>query len=148
MLRTLPGSVTLVNGAPAVDGPLADGDVLTVGPFQFRLTVRGTFAAVAGGRMEAAKEELREELESEKEALRIQAAAVVAQQVALGEEETRLQQRRAALEQQQEQLSAHLEEKRRHLTELRDKLKADHSALRDLAGRPPGPRRRAQRKLR
>lgn len=130
-LRLLPGGgVTLVNGAPAVDGPLADGDVLTVGPFQFRLHVRGTYAAAAAARVEAAREELRRDLEAEKDALRIQAAAVVAQQVALGEEETRLQQRRAALEQQQEQLSAHLEDKRRRLTELREKLKGEHIALR------------------
>ena len=135
LLRTLPGAgVTLVNGSVAVDGPLADGDFLTIGPFQFLLSAKGPFPAVVAAealaRLEADKGSQQRQ-EQEKEALRIQAAAVVAQQAALGEEELRLQQRRSALEQQQEQLSAHLEEKRQRLADLREQLKAEHAAVRD-----------------
>lgn len=141
VLRLPPGAgPTLLNGEPAADGPLVDGDVISVGPFQFRLRVRGRFPAelaadaLAAARAEAGR--LRDQAEHEREALRIQAAAVVAQQAALGEEETRLLQRRAALEQQQEQLSAHLEAKRRRLEELREQIKAEHAAVRaDRAAR-------------
>lgn len=135
LLRTVPGATgTLVNGAAAVDGPLADGDQLTIGPFHFEVAIHGPFPArllaETTARHEREVDALRRSVESEKEALRIQAAAVVAQQVALGAEEGRLQQRRAALEQQEEQLSTHLEEKRRRLGELRDQIRADHEALR------------------
>jgi pSer/pThr/pTyr-binding forkhead associated (FHA) protein len=119
VLRELPGgSPTLVNGQPAGDGPLQDGDVLTVGPFRFQLQQLGGTAAT-----EAANRE------REKEALRIQAAAVAAQQAALTEEEFRLEQRRAALGQQEEQLAAHLEEKRQRLIALRDETRQAQQAL-------------------
>jgi chromosome segregation ATPase len=118
LLRELPGGgPILINGQPAGSGPLQDGDVLTVGPFQFQIhPVDGTPAAQSSR-------------EREKDALRIQAAAVAAQQAALTEEEFRLQQRRAALEQQEEQLAAHLEEKRQRLIALRDEARQAHNVL-------------------
>lgn len=107
-------SGTLVNGQPVTTRYLDDGDVLTIGPFRFRLRLPPQAYAIAG---------------DEQEALRIQAAAVAAQQAALTEEEMRLQQRRQALEQQEEQLAAHLEEKRQRLLTLRDEARKEQTAL-------------------
>jgi pSer/pThr/pTyr-binding forkhead associated (FHA) protein len=123
-VRDLQGSGgTLVNGVAASDALLKNGDILTVGPFQFELRMAETQAlAVSEG---AAR------VTQEREALRIQAAAVVAQQAALGEEEARLQQKRSALEQQEAQLAAHLEEKRGRLIELRDQAREAYSQLRN-----------------
>jgi hypothetical protein len=71
----------------------------------------------------------REELEAERDALRIQAAAVVAQQAALAEEEARLRQGHAALEKQKQQLAAHLESRRRHLLQLQEQTREDRAAF-------------------
>jgi pSer/pThr/pTyr-binding forkhead associated (FHA) protein len=105
-------SGTYVNGERATERSLHDGDLMTVGPFRFKVRL----PARAAGPDAAA-------LHREKEALRIQAAAVAAQQAALTEAELRLEQRRVALDQQESQLAAHLEEKRQRLTELRDQAR-------------------------
>jgi pSer/pThr/pTyr-binding forkhead associated (FHA) protein len=109
----------LVNGEPAAHCLLREGDLLSVGPFHFRVRLPPHSPATNG-----------DPLGHEKEALRIQAAAVAAQQAALTEEESRLQQRRGALQKQEEQLAAHLEERRRHLIELREQVRAARAALR------------------
>jgi chromosome segregation ATPase len=119
-VRALHGAVTLVNGRPIAEGPLHDGDLLGVGPFQFRVALAP-----------AAEPIDRAALEREKDALRIQAAAVVAQQAALTEQEVRLQQRRVALERQEAQLSAHLEERRQKVVELQGQVREARMALRD-----------------
>jgi pSer/pThr/pTyr-binding forkhead associated (FHA) protein len=112
---------TLVNGRPFGAGPVAPDDLITVGPFQFRVEL----SAAAGEEPPIN----RAALEAERDALRIQAAAVAAQQSALTEEENRLRQRRSALEKQKEQLAGHLEQRRQHLVELQDQLRHDRAAL-------------------
>ncbi|HEY7331007.1 MAG TPA: hypothetical protein VH592_25445 [Gemmataceae bacterium] len=67
--------------------------------------------------------------QTERDALRIQAAAVAAQQADLAEQEVQLQQRRKALERQKEQLAAHLEERRQQLLQLREQVRQDRAAL-------------------
>lgn len=114
-LRSASG--TLVNGEAVSLCVLADGDLITVGPFRFRVHLPEP--ALDAYPL----------LSSEKEALRIQASAVAAQQSALTEEELRLQQRRLALEQQEEQLSVHLEDKRCRLVKLRDDARKNHATL-------------------
>ncbi len=111
---------TFVNGVRADNVALADGDLLKVGPFQFRLelTARPTVAPD-----DAPVEEYRE-------VLRIQAAAVAAQQIALEEEEARLLHRRHDLQQQEEQLAAHLDEKQRQVQLWSDYTKAERDTLR------------------
>jgi hypothetical protein len=125
-LRHLHGdSGTLVNGERVNAAPLRDGDLLTVGPFQFRLALRpGALPPAPPVATPPA-----ESSSQEKEALRIQAAAVAAQQAALGEEEARLVQKRGALQQQEEQLASHLEEKRRKLLNLHEQAQAARAAL-------------------
>jgi hypothetical protein len=108
-LRDLAGGGVQVNGDAAGDCALKDGDVIALGPFQFRFEAGGAAA--------------------ERDALRAQAAAVAAQQAALAEEEARLALRKAALEKQEEQLSGHLEERRRRLAEVREQTKQDRDAL-------------------
>ncbi len=122
-LRDL-GSVrgTFLNGEAIQDVPLHHDDVLTVGPFQFRVQL-------------PASEELPEpplgeaSLRAERDALRIQAAAVAAQQAELAEEENQLQQRRKALQRQKEQLATHLDERRQELLDLREQARQDRAAL-------------------
>lgn len=124
-LRDLGGvGHTLVNGEPAVSQPLEDEDVLTIGPFHFRLRLK------VDGRS-AVRHVHREldQLQKEKDALRIQAAAVVAQQAVLSETESRLDQRRLELTRQEEQLAAHLEEKRGRLLELQTQVRQEREAL-------------------
>src|SRR5262249_19571312 len=117
---------TLVNGERVTTRTLVDEDVLSVGPFQFRVRLHVSTVQPAN----PGQTETPESLRREKEALRIQAAAVAAQQAALGEEEIKLRQRQTALQQQEEQLAAHLEEKRRRLVELRDQARSAHQTLR------------------
>jgi hypothetical protein len=112
---------TFVNGRPFTSGPVAADDLITVGPFQFRVEP-------PPGREEEPPIS-RAALEAERDALRIQAAAVAAQQAALTDEETRLRQRRSALERQKEQLAVHLEQRRQHLIELQDHLRRERAAL-------------------
>lgn len=116
-LRNLPADAeTRVNGEAVTACPLRDGDLLSIGPFQFRVHL-------------PAGQSLAGAAEHERDALRIQAAAVAAQQAALTEEELRLQQRQAALELQEQQLATHLEEKRRRLLTVRDEARDAHAAL-------------------
>lgn len=96
---------TFVNGDRVENAPLRNGDLLKVGPFQFRVELATVPESIVD----------HTPLEESREALRIQAAAVAAQQVALEEEEARLQQRRHDLQQQEEQLAAHLDEKQRQV---------------------------------
>ncbi len=110
VVRALPGASTRLNGETIAEGPIHDGDLLAIGPFQFRVAL-------------ASEPSDRAALLREKDALRIQAAAVAAQLAALTEEEGRLQHRRIALERQEAQLSAHLEDRRRKLMELRDQVR-------------------------
>ena len=111
LLRNLAGQGVQVNGAAASLCPVDHGDVIAVGPFQFRLERTGPSP--------------RQVAEAERDALRIQAAAVAAQQAALNEEELRLRQRRAALEKQEEQLAGHLEARRRRLREIHEQMRRE-----------------------
>jgi hypothetical protein len=107
-------------GAPPEPRTLRHGDLLTFGPFEFRIELLAPEPAAS--------------LESEatlEDALRIQAAAVVAQQAALTDEEIRLQQRQVALERQEAQLASHLEEKRRRLIELRNQTRDARTAAKE-----------------
>lgn len=115
-LRDLEGSGgTFVNGERISQVDLKEGDLLCVGPFQFKLHL-------------SAQSSYEPEF-PERDPVRLQVAAVAAQQVSLTEEETRLLQRRAALEQQEKQLGAHLEEKRRKLVQLGERTQAERLAL-------------------
>lgn len=121
-LRDLGGAAgTAVNGEKVSCAPLADGDELGVGPFQFRLRL----SPGPGAASQAGDPALR----AQKDALHVQAAAVAAQQAALDEQEVQLNQRRAALEQQEEQLAAHLEEKRRQADEAQEKIRTERETL-------------------
>jgi pSer/pThr/pTyr-binding forkhead associated (FHA) protein len=113
---------TFVNGERVNAAPLQTGDVLTISSIQFRLERRESDVERAAGAPAA-------DVESQRDALRIQAAAVAAQQAALLEEESRLQQQQGALSKQQEQLAAHLEEKRQRLVQLSDQVQAARMAL-------------------
>src|SRR5262249_7737741 len=117
---------TTVNGEAVASCQLQDDDLLSVGPFRFRVRLPQAGAGTA------TKQFLLRELEvlqKEKEALRIQAAAVVAQQAALTEGEVRLEQRRAELERQEEQLAGHLEEKRARLLDLQSQVREARAEL-------------------
>lgn len=110
--------VTRVNGEPVAQQDLCSGDLLTVGPFQFRIEINQA------------------ELDRERDALRVQAAAVAAQQAALSDEEMRLLMRRSALEKQENQLATHFEERRLELDNLQAEVsrnRAETTAARDLA---------------
>ena len=111
LLRNLVGQGVQVNGAAAALCALNHGDVIAVGPFQFRLERTGPSP--------------KQVAEAERDALRIQAAAVAAQQAALHEEELRLGQRRAALEKQEEQLAGHLEARRRRLRDIHEQMRRE-----------------------
>ncbi len=111
LLRNLAGQGVSVNGAAATVCRIDHGDVIAVGPFQFRLEQTGPSAKQAA--------------EAERDALRVQAAAVAAQQAALLEEEVRLRQRRAALQKQEEQLAGHLEARRRRLREIHEQMRRE-----------------------
>jgi hypothetical protein len=119
VLRSLQQGAALINGEPASNCVLQEGDLLTVGPFHFRVRLPPSPSSKEG-----------DLLWREKEALRVQAAAVAAQQAALTEDELRCHQKRVALQKQEEQLAAHLEERRRHLVELREQVSAARAALR------------------
>jgi len=110
VLRNLSGEGSLlINGHAVENRLLHDGDVLTVGPFQFQLCLprgSGTMTAPPG-----------------EEALRIQAAAVASEQVRLSEQESRLEQRTLELETREKQLVGHLDEKRRRLDKLQHRLR-------------------------
>ena len=115
LLRDLSGDGVIVNGQTAAHCRVEHGDVIGVGPFQFRL--------------ERTAPSAQQTAEAEREALRVQAAAVAAQQAALTDEEMRLVQRRTALEKQEEQLAGHLETRRRRLREIQDKMRREREAF-------------------
>lgn len=129
VLRDLCGmGGTLVNGEPASNCELHDGDTLALGPFHFRLSLPADDRSA----VQQIQREL-DLLQKEKDALRVQAAAVVAQQAALLEHETRLEQRRTEMKRQEEQLAAHLEDRRARLVELQSQVRQDRETL--VAGR-------------
>ncbi len=115
------GTGTFVNSQRVTACLLADGDTLTVGPFEFRVSWQAPLGSAPLPEPAARQ--------AEAEALRVQAAAVAAQQAALFEEENRLQQRRAALEKQEEQLAAHLEERRRGLLAAQEEVRREQAQL-------------------
>ncbi|HWG46016.1 MAG TPA: FHA domain-containing protein [Gemmataceae bacterium] len=122
LLRDLGSATgTFLNGEAIQDNPLQDGDLITIGPFQFRLDLPSD---------EPSEEPLTAKaLQAERDGLRIQAAAVAAQQAELIEEENQLEQRCKALERQKEQLAAHLDERRQQLLDLREQARQDRAAL-------------------
>jgi hypothetical protein len=69
------------------------------------------------------------DLQSERDALRIQAAAVAAQQASLTDQEKQLNQRRAALQQRERQIAEHLEERQKRLLALRDEIKQERGVV-------------------
>jgi pSer/pThr/pTyr-binding forkhead associated (FHA) protein len=113
---------TWVNGVRAENALLRHGDLLKVGPFQFRVELN-----VAPS---CAPEIDENSVEKHREAVRIQAAAIAAQQAALEEEETRLAQRRSDMQQQEEQLAARLAEKQRQVQLWSEYTHAERDALR------------------
>lgn len=113
---------TFVNGSRTDQHALQNGDLVKVGPFQFRFE-----AASATAQPEPLDTTSTDEI---RESLRIQAAAIAAQQIALEEEESRLEKRTAALHQQEEQLAAHLAEKQRQVQLWSDYTKAERESLR------------------
>src|SRR3954447_16546836 len=113
-VRALHADGVAVNGRPTSTAVLRDGDVLAVGPCQYRLRWPAPAA----------------DADPHHHAPRIQAAAVVAQQAALVEQELRLRDREAALARQEEQLAGRLEDQRRQLLELQDQITEARSALR------------------
>jgi pSer/pThr/pTyr-binding forkhead associated (FHA) protein len=128
ILRDLntPGG-TRVNGEAVTIRRLSAGDLIEIGPFQFKVDL-GTPRTAEILSVDVMG------LEREREGLRIQAAAVASQQAALAEQETRLEQRGAALARQEEQLAAHLEQRQHDLDEQERRLqtaRADFQRERD-----------------
>jgi len=111
-----------LNGHRVSIQPLQDGDLLTVGPFEFLVAIPEPMRSESLRRMAG-------NLKAERDALRIQAAAVASQQAGLTEEEIRLDQRRGALERQEEQLSARLDERQRQLRAEDDQLRQERAAF-------------------
>jgi pSer/pThr/pTyr-binding forkhead associated (FHA) protein len=116
-------SGTFVNGERVNSVNLKEGDLLTIGGFQFRLNLPPRSFAISEQVAEGP------DAAADRDAVRLQTAAVAAQQVALGEEEVRLLQRKTALERQEEQLSSHLEEKRRKILALHERAQAERRSL-------------------
>jgi pSer/pThr/pTyr-binding forkhead associated (FHA) protein len=125
-LRHLGSNNTRVNGKEFEGGTLQEGDTLTVGPFHFAVRLPREGAGTPAGTLLVQQ---LEEVEREREALRVQAAAVAAQQAALTETEAKLDQRRVALERQEQQLASHLEEKRQTVLALQNSVREDRQAL-------------------
>ncbi|MBI2804613.1 MAG: FHA domain-containing protein [Planctomycetes bacterium] len=113
---------TWLNGERIENSLLKSGDVVKVGPFQFRVELSAP-TNVGSANHEPPTDELRE-------SLRIQAAAIAAQQIALEEEEARLEKRRHDLHHQESQLAAHLAEKQRQVQVWGEYTKAEREALR------------------
>ena len=114
-------SGTFVNEERVPNRVLHDGDMIGIGPFQFRVHLPKSLNPQTAP-AEASQPE-------DEDALRIQVAAVAAQQAALTELESHLQRRKVALDQQEAQLADHLEDKRRRLVELRDEVRHGHASL-------------------
>jgi pSer/pThr/pTyr-binding forkhead associated (FHA) protein len=113
---------TYVNGSRVQNVTLQQGDLLKVGPFQFRVEL-----SIAVPEPLA---QLENSIEEDRSAMRIQIAAVAAQQIALEEEEAHLQQRSSELQKQEEQLAAHLAEKQRQVQLWSEYTKAERENLR------------------
>jgi pSer/pThr/pTyr-binding forkhead associated (FHA) protein len=107
---------THVNGERITQAALRDGDLLKIGPIEFRVVLPEAVAVPAAS-------------SDVPEALRIQAAAVAAQQAGLDEEEIRLQNRRSDLQRQEEQLATHLAEKQQEAQRWCDYTQAEREAL-------------------
>lgn len=110
---------TSVNGEQVESALLCHGDLLKVGPFEFRVELPPAPPKLD----DAPIDELRA-------AARIQAAAVAAQQIALEEEELRLQKRHADMQEQEEQLAAHLAEKQRQVQLWSEYTQTERETLR------------------
>lgn len=122
---------TLVNGQRLASAFVHDGDLVTIGPFEFRLHLPAS-ESIAHPLIAAAPSQENDRASStpdRQEGLRVFVAALAAQQAALTEEEARLRQQRGTLEQQQDQLAAHLEDKQRSLNQLADTIQAERTAL-------------------
>jgi hypothetical protein len=131
MLRDLQsGTGTRVNGEPVTLCMLREGDVISVGPFEFHAHLPAADPQTSDLPLGAAALHSMEVIQQEKEALRIQAAAVVAQQTALTEAEMKLGQRELALRRQEEQLAAHLEAKRGQMAALQEQVGEARATLR------------------
>jgi len=111
-----------LNGNRVTNQPLQDGDLLSVGPFEFLVAIPEPLRSESLRRTVG-------NLKAERDALRIQAAAVASQQAGLTEEEIRLEQRRNALERQEEQLSARLDERQRQLRAEDDQIRQERAAF-------------------
>ena len=122
MIRDLSSpSGTIVNGEAVGMKVVNDGDIISVGPFQFRLSIATSSDQV-----------LPEAVPTEREADRIQNAIVEAQQAALTEQEGILLQREQMLNAQEQQLAWRLDSKRERLMLTRDEARKALAAL-DLA---------------
>lgn len=114
---------TFVNGERVDTQPIQHGEVLKVGPFQFRVELS------ASALLEY-REHAHQPGDSLRESAQIQVAAVAAQQIALEEEESRLVQRQSDMMQQEEQLATHLAEKQRQVQMWSEHTKQEREALR------------------
>jgi pSer/pThr/pTyr-binding forkhead associated (FHA) protein len=111
---------TFVNGERVTTVPIRNGDILKIGPFQFRVDLSSTGAPRRPVNSD----------ENAREAVIIQVAAVAAQQAALEEDESRLLQQRNDLQQQEQQLAAHLAEKQKKMQSWSEHIKAEREGLR------------------
>jgi hypothetical protein len=110
---------TLVNGERVAYALLRHGDLVQIGPFQFRLELSEVGAATHSPPPND---------DDMRQALHIQAAAVAAQQVALEDEEVRLQKKRSDMLRQEEQLAAHLADKQRQVQCISEQTNAEREA--------------------
>ncbi len=118
VLRDLSGQgELLVNGRGVDNRLLHDGDVLTMGPFQFELSLPPEMGYLPPQGLS-------------EEGLRVQVAAVAAEQVRLTELENRLEQRRVALETQEKQLISHLEDRHGRLETYQQQVKEERQQWR------------------
>ncbi|MSQ96525.1 MAG: FHA domain-containing protein [Gemmataceae bacterium] len=112
------GTGTHVNGEPVESVLLRAGDLLRVGPFEFRVELPALTPQL---------DDL--PIEDYRDSVRIQAAAVAAQQIALEEDELRLLKHRADLQEQEEQLATHLAEKQRQVQLWSEYTQAERETL-------------------
>lgn len=107
-------SGTYVNGERISSCPLHEDDLITIGPFQFRLE----------GNTQHQPETSASALENatDAEENRVIIAAVAAQHTALLEKEEKIRQQQLTLDQQKAQVAEHLSEKRKQLMELQTKI--------------------------
>lgn len=109
-----------VNGSRVDVAKIQNGDLLKVGPFQFRVELPyplPTFGPIV-------------HVDSDRNGIEIQIAAVAAQQIAIEDQEARLEQRKGDLVQQEDQLAAHLAEKQNQIQVWSEYAKSEREALR------------------